>query len=130
METFQLRAELGEANLTAQVPCGNIDAIVERWGDILRQQPDADHRDASKDFVIQALRTGEHHIDPATANGVVEALLWIVSTGDAAEQAMPLVREGGVVLGVEITNISGATYNFRTTVRQDEPVQIVLPTVH
>lgn len=118
-KTFTVKAELGEANVQALGKSADIDRMVERWSDILREQSDPDHRDASKDFVIQALRGGTHHRDRKVAEGVVLALTWLTATSELGKTILPFMRAGDMALEFEITNRGGNTYNFRTKVPGD-----------
>lgn len=114
MKTFTIKAELGKANIVAQGKCVDIDRMISKWESVLTDQPDSDHRDASKDFVIQALKQGDHHTDPKIAEGVVLALTWLTATGAIGTSVIPFMRAGEMTLTIEITNVGGNTFNFRT----------------
>jgi hypothetical protein len=116
---FTIRAELGEANVVAMGRSIDIDRMLDRWEACLREQSDPDHRNATKDFVIQALRQGDHHRDRKIAEGVVLALTWLTAKGDLGATVLPYMRAGGVALEFEITHQGGNTYNFRTKVPGD-----------
>jgi hypothetical protein len=126
MKTFKIVAQLGNANVVAEGKCDDVDRMISRWEGTLAEQSDPDYRDASKNFVIKALKSGEHHRDATIAQGVVLALTWLTATGEIGSAVVPYLRAGGITLLVEITNINGDTYNFRTKFDEDTSAKLAL----
>jgi hypothetical protein len=57
---------------------------------------------------------------------VVLALTWLTVTGEIGPSVMPYMRAGNMTLRVEITNIAGDTYNFRTKFDEATDAKLML----
>ena len=115
MKTFKIIAKLGQANIVAQGNCDDLDTMISQWEGVLGDVGVSDFRDETKNFVIQALTTDEHHRDPTcvTAQGVALALTWLTAKGQIGPAVLPFLRAGDLTLIIEITKLGADKYNFR-----------------
>jgi len=120
MKAFTLEAHFGRANIKSMARSDRIDETVLYWGEQLEKlkHREPDGRQASKDVIIQCLTENKHHTDPAAAQMVCAALVWMTATGDIGPSVLPYMRAGDMTIIYEITHLGGKQYNFRTRFRR------------
>src|SRR3954470_12970199 len=96
MKAFALEAHFGRANIKSLLRSDRIDETVSYWGEQLEKAKhrEPDGRQASKDVIIQCLKTNKHHTDPVAAEMVCAALVWLTATGDIGPSVLPFMRAG------------------------------------
>lgn len=109
-----MEAELGKANIKTLVQCDKLDGLIAWWEEALTKQSEPDHRLASRNVVVEALKKNLHHTDQKVAEMVCGALLWLTVTGPIGPTVMPFMRRGDMTIRYEITQITETSYNFRT----------------
>jgi hypothetical protein len=114
MKTFWMEAELGKANIKTLVRSDKIDGLIAWWEDALAKQSNPDHRQASRQLIVQALLENKHHTDREVGEMVCAALLWFTATGPIGPTILPFMRRGDMTIRYEITKVSESGYNFRT----------------
>ncbi|MBB5046158.1 hypothetical protein HNR60_000900 [Rhodopseudomonas rhenobacensis] len=114
MKTFWMEAELGNANIKTLVQSDKLDGLIAWWEEALTKQSEPDHRQASRNVVVEALKKNLHHTDEKVAEMVCGALLWLTATGPIGTTIMPFMRRGDMTIRYEITQITETGYNFCT----------------
>jgi hypothetical protein len=114
MKTFWMEAELGKANIKTLVQSDKINELVAWWQEALTKQSEPDHRQASRQVVVEALLKNLHHTDEKVAEMVCGALLWMTANGPIGPTILPFMRRGDMTIRFEITKVRKNAYNFRT----------------
>jgi hypothetical protein len=117
MKLFDLHIEYGRANIRTWCASDKIDEVLLYWQatlDANEFKGEELRRSKSSEFIVDRLDQGLHHNNHEVSYDCIAAALFLISTGPIAATAMPYLRQGGVTVINEITEIGERKYNFRT----------------
>jgi hypothetical protein len=117
MKTFDLHIDFGRSNIKTRCASDKIDEVLVYWNARLDEnnfEGDEQRRSKSSEFIVDKLDKDLHHNNQEVSYDCVAAALWLIATGPLGSTAMPFLRQGGVTVMNEITEIGERKYNFRT----------------
>jgi len=116
MKLFDFHIEFRNANIRTRCASDKIDEVLAYWNSKLDANnfEGEERRSKSSEFIVDQLDNDLHHNNNEIAYDCVAAALWLIATGPIASAATPFLRQGGVTVINEITEVGERKYNFRT----------------
>ncbi|WP_338692026.1 hypothetical protein V5279_37945 [Bradyrhizobium sp. 26S5] len=117
MKLFDLHLEFGQSNIRTRCDSDKIDGVLAYWNATLDEngfQGEEQRRSKSSEFIVDRLGEDLHHNNHEVSYDCIAAALFLISTGPIGTTAMPHLRQGGVTVINEITEVGERKYNFRT----------------
>jgi hypothetical protein len=113
---FTIEASYGHRDIKAAVMSNRVDRLIDDWADAAAKVGSTNRRGDTRQLVVNALQSNQHHEDVGVGELVVQALVWLAATGAAGERLLPRMRAGGCALGYEISDLDERSCRFRLRV--------------